>query len=445
MGSISRPTVRNLTLAIAAASAGFVSTANASMGNIGTSYGVMPVDVATAQALSMFNDQVSATYYNPSALTRDERGELTSGILHAEQELRAASAMREGDVLANSPSQHVLIGMKTNLGSLTRFDHPLYLGFVAGVEKYGKEMLAFSSETTEDGQFLQYQKEPLFLNIGGATPIWRGITAGASVRITLEAQAELNAQSTLAGETSQEQLSVNAEPSLKSILSTTIDYGSTFCPDSDCFLDGWETAIAYRAKSAASTTVDSNIVVDQTIEEPGLSLAVTTIDSFQPETLIIGTQYRGNGWRVGGSIEQQNWSELEDEFARDTIKDQGDVAAGNRIEFNDILVPRLGGEYQLSESFALRGGVAWEESPLKSTRNPEVNYLDTDKIIAGIGISAEYKRTRWLAHPVRLDIGYQYQQLQERDFTVVDFSGNEEAVKADGEIHVISGSLTLKF
>ena len=445
MGSISRPTVRNLTLAIAAASTGLVSTANASMGNIGTSYGVMPVDVATAQALSMFNDQVSATYYNPSALTRDERGELTSGILHAEQELRAASAMRDGDVLANSPSQHVLIGMKTNLGSLTRFDHPLYLGFVAGVEKYGKEMLAFSSETTEDGQFLQYQKEPLFLNIGGATPIWRGITAGASVRITLEAKAELNAQSTLAGETSQEQLSVNAEPSLKSILSTTIDYGSTFCPDSDCFLDGWETAIAYRAKSAASTTVDSNIVVDQTIEEPGLSLAVTTIDSFQPETLIIGTQYRGNGWRVGGSIEQQNWSELEDEFARDTIKDQGDVAAGNRIEFNDILVPRLGGEYQLSESFALRGGVAWEESPLKSTRNPEVNYLDTDKIIAGIGISAEYKRTRWLAHPVRLDIGYQYQQLQERDFTVVDFSGNEEAVKADGEIHVISGSLTLKF
>ncbi len=445
MGSNSRPTVRNLTLAIAAASAGLASTASASMGNIGTSYGVMPVDVATAQALSMFNDQVSATYYNPSALTRDERGELTSGILHAEQELRAASAMRDGDVLANSPSQHVLIGMKTNLGSLTRFDHPLYLGFVAGVEKYGKEMLAFSSETTEDGQFLQYQKEPLFLNIGGATPIWRGITAGASVRITLEAKAELNAQSTLAGETSQEQLSVNAEPSLKSILSTTIDYGSTFCPDSDCFLDGWETAIAYRAKSAASTTVDSNIVVDQTIEEPGLSLAVTTIDSFQPETLIIGTQYRGNGWRVGGSIEQQNWSELEDEFARDTIKDQGDVAAGNRIEFNDILVPRLGGEYQLSESFALRGGVAWEESPLKSTRNPEVNYLDTDKIIAGIGISAEYKRTRWLAHPVRLDIGYQYQQLQERDFTVVDFSGNEEAVKADGEIHVISGSLTLKF
>jgi hypothetical protein len=211
--------------------------------------------------------------------------------------------------------------MKTNLGSLTRFGHPIYLGFIAGVEKYGKEMLAFSSETSESGQFLQYGKEPLFLNIGGATPIWRGISAGASVRVTLEATANLDAVSTLGGETSRERLAVNAEPSLKTILGTNIDLGSTFCPESDCFLNGWETALTYRTKSSASTTVDSNIIVTQTIPDPGLSLAVTTIDSFQPETIAIGTQYSGDGWRIGGSIEQQNWSELEDEFSGDSIKD----------------------------------------------------------------------------------------------------------------------------
>lgn len=157
-------------LAVAAVSTTFAFPVNASMGNLGTSYGVMPVDVATAQSLSMFNDQVSATYYNPAYLTKDPRGELTTGLLHAEQELRASGPNRDGDVVSSSPSQHVLIGMKTNLGSLTRFGHPLYLGFIAGVEKYGKEMLAFSSETSETGQFLQYGKEPLFLNLG-AQPV----------------------------------------------------------------------------------------------------------------------------------------------------------------------------------------------------------------------------------------------------------------------------------
>jgi len=285
----------------------------------------------------------------------------------------------------------------------------------------------------------------LFLNIGGATPIWRGISAGASVRVTLEATANLDAVSTLGGETSRERLAVNAEPSLKTILGTNIDLGSTFCPESDCFLNGWETALTYRTKSSASTTVDSNIIVTQTIPDPGLSLAVTTIDSFQPETIAIGTQYSGDGWRIGGSIEQQNWSELEDEFSSDSIKDQGSVASGNRIGFDDILIPRLGAEYQLNKNFAVRGGIAYEESPLKTTRNPELNYLDTDKLVVGLGISATYDRTRLLAYPVRLDLGYQYQQLQERDFTLVDYDGDETSVTADGDIHVFSGSITLKF
>ncbi|KPP99231.1 alkane uptake protein AupA [Marinobacter sp. HL-58] len=441
----SRFSLRATTLAVAAASAGLSLNASASMGNLGTTYGVMPVDVATAQSLSMFNEQVSATYYNPSYLTSDERGELTGGILHAEQELRSSRSDADGDIVSDSPSQHVLIGMKTNLASLTRFKHPIYLGFIAGVEKYGKEMLAFSSETSETGQYLQYGKEPLFLNIGGATPLWRGISGGFSVRVTLEAAAQLDAVSTLGGETSRERLAVNAEPSLKSILGTTVKWGDTLCPESDCFLDGWESAVTYRTKSSASTAVDSNIIVTQTIPDPGLSLAVATIDSFQPETITFGTQYKGDGWRVGGSIEQQNWSELEDEFSGDTIKDQEDVSASNRIGFDDILVPRIGGEYQLNRNFAVRGGLAYEESPLKTTRNPELNYLDTDKIVAGLGISATYERTRLLAYPVRLDLGYQYQQLQDRDFTIVDFDGNEQQATADGDIHVISGSITLKF
>ena len=80
MAFSSRSRSRALSLAIATASVGFSISVNASMGNLGTTYGVMPVDVATAQSLSMFNDQVSATYYNPAYLTKDERGELTAGI-----------------------------------------------------------------------------------------------------------------------------------------------------------------------------------------------------------------------------------------------------------------------------------------------------------------------------------------------------------------------------
>ncbi len=64
--------LRALSFAIATTTAGLSVNAHASMGNLGTSYGVMPIDVGTAQSLSMFNDQVSATYYNPASLTSDQ-------------------------------------------------------------------------------------------------------------------------------------------------------------------------------------------------------------------------------------------------------------------------------------------------------------------------------------------------------------------------------------
>lgn len=423
-------------------------SSQASMGNLGTTYGLMPGDIATAQALSMFNEQASATYYNPSYLTADERGEMTAGILHADQELRAARSGANSDVLSDSPSQHVLLGFKTNLASLTRAERPLYLGLVLGVEKYGKEMLAFKSETSETGQFLQFGREPLFLNVGGAAPLMDGLSVGASARVTLEAAANLQAVSELNGETTQERLSVNAEPSLKEILGATITPAELFC-ESDCFWDGWEMALAYRTKSAASTSVDSNVIVNQTIPDPGLTIAVSTIDSFQPETFALGVQYKGDRWRVGGSVEQQRWSELEDEFASDTIKDQESLSPAERIQFSDIIIPRLGAEYQLNQNFIVSSGIAYEESPLDSTRNQELNYFDTDKAVFGLGLTALYNRTRILSYPVRLDLSYQYQRLLERDFTTVsvDSSGRttDSSVVADGDIHVFSGSITLKF
>lgn len=437
--------IRRLALGVALAGASAVT--HASMGNIGTSYGIFPEDLATAQALSMFNSQVSANYYNPAALVKDERGELTQSIMHAEQELRADRPNMNNDVLSNEPSQSVLLGMKSNIGSLLKSGHPIHLGFIAGVERYGKEMLAFSSEASETGQFMRYGREPLFLSLGAGTTIWRGLSLGVASRITLDAAATLNATSTLGGETQKEQLTVEAEPNIRSILGLTLNWGDTFCPENSCFLDGFESALSFRNSSASSTSVQSNIVVEQTIPDPGLSLGVSTIDSYQPEIYAFGTQYKGDGWRAGFTVEQRNWSGLENELENDTIKDQVDASGGTplKAEFQDTVVPRIGGELDLTSHFKLLGGLAYEESPLESTRTPKLNYIDNDRIIAGLGLSATYERTRFLRYPVRFDIGYQYQQLQERDFTIEDSNGNTQPITADGEIHVVSGSITLKF
>ncbi|EDX88551.1 hypothetical protein ADG881_653 [Alcanivorax sp. DG881] len=453
-------TIRKLLPAVLAGiGAVSVSPVMASMGNIGTTYGVLPSDLASAQALSMFNSQVSATYYNPAYLAKDSRGELTTGLLHADHELRASSVgggsapLRDGDILQDSPSQQVLLGMKTDLTSLTKYDHPLYFGFMLGVEKYGEEMLAFNSQTSTSGQYFEYGRQPLFLNLGGGTQIWRGLDMGLSARITLHSEAELVATSTLAGETSYETLNVSAKPSIRPIFGLNMDWGESFCGEGDsCWFNGLETAFSYRGYSNTNTTVDSTITIPGTVLDPGINLAITTIDSYQPNIYAAGLAYGRERWRVGVTLEMQEWSSLEEELEGDTIKDQAVNTGGAPYElrFKDIVVPRIGGEFNINDTYKLTGGVAFSESPLDSNASLEVNYLDADKMILGLGLTAEYKSVPVLAYPVRFDLAYQYQQLDSREFDLYDrrspsFPQSYETVEAEGDVHVFSGSITLKF
>lgn len=421
----------------------------AAMGNIATTYGLLPSDIASAQALSLFNPDVSAVYYNPAYLTADPRGELSSGLLYADSSIQAESQggsnplIRQGDDLPIDPSRQVLIGMKTNLSSLTKVEHPLYLGVMIGVEKYGQEMLGFQSSTSLQGQYMEYGQQPLFLAIGGGTNIWRGIDAGATLRVTLHANATLKAQSDLAGNTQYEQLGVNAKPVLRPIVGVNIDWGKTLCPDGGCWLQNWETAFAYKAYSNTQTKVDANAVIPGTIPPPGLTLAINTLDAFQPNIYSLGILYKGERFRAGLTGEWQQWSKLTDEFRDDTIRNQANM------QFKDILIPRLGAEFKLGETYTLTTGVAFVPAPLESQTSLDVNYLDNDHYVFGLGARAEFKDPWVFAFPIRLDFGYQMHLLKERDFTLTSSQFNNgapyETIRTSGTVNVFVGSFTLKF
>jgi len=436
----------------------YSGAAFATMGNLATTYGILPSDIASAQALSMFSDQASAVYYNPAGLAKDSRGELTAGLLHADHNLKAISQggdaplTRPSNVILDKPSQHLLLGMKTNLSSMTKVDHPLYLGVMIAVEKYGNEMMAFSSGTSAQGQYLEYGRQPLFMNLGFGTKLWRGINAGASLRVTLHAEAKLIASSELDGSSSHEDMDVSAVPSMKPIVGVSMDWGETLCPQGACWYEGLETAFSYRAKSNTHTVVDSIITIDGMLPDPGMNLRILTLDSYQPAITSLGLGYKTDKWRVGASIEHQAWSKLGNELKKDTLADQAVEPAGDRegLKFRDTVIPRIGGSYKITDNFSLTGGVAFSPTPLKTRDSLDLNLLDGDKTIVGFGITAEYPKTRYLAFPVRFDLAYQYQGMKKESFNLFSSRNDQgntsyETVKTDGDVHIVAGSMTLKF
>jgi long-subunit fatty acid transport protein len=425
------------------------TTGFAAMGTVASSYGILPGDVASAQALSLFNADVSSVYYNPAALAADPRGELTLGTLVAEHRIEATSLggsapmNRQGDLLPVDESEQTLIGMKTNLSSMTKVGHPLYFGIMIGVEKIGREMMAFQSGTSTQGQYVRYGRQPLFLTAGGATRLVRGIDGGLAFRVTLNADATLSGYSDLAGNTQYEELQVSAKPKLTLIVGGSIAWGELLCPDSACTLKNWQSAVSWRAASKAKTNVNANVVIPGTIPPPGLNLVLGTLDSYQPEALAVGLEYKGEKFRAGITAEWQQWSQLDSEFADDTVRNQAN------LRFADTLVPRLGGQYRLDDTYTLTAGLAFEPAVLESDRSLDVNYLDNDRYIVGVGASALFRQPWIFAHDVRLDVGYQLHLLQERSFQLTSSQSGGgapyETLETGGHVHVLAGSLTLKF
>jgi hypothetical protein len=428
----------------------------AGAGDAASTYGLGPVNAGSAQALSAFEPGAWALYYNPAAMARSPEGELTTVLQYGDQELRARSlggsdpVTRENDVLSDSSSELVLLGIKTRIGGASESDtgRPMYLGINVGVDEYTSNILPFQANTSEEGQFLRYESQPLYLAFGGAVrDLVRGIDAGFSARLSLAAQARLEAVSDLAGNTDSEKLSLEGEPSLSPALGLNIRASSLFCGSSPCMpfgLDGLEAALFWRDATDYEVSVDANVVIPGVIPEPGLDLMLNTIDSFQPEVFGGGFLFPVGKFELVASVEQQKWSELEDRFSGDTVRNQAE------LRFRDTVVPRVGARFQWSDRLRVFGGLAWEDSPLKSSRSQDVNYLDSDKVVLGVGGDYRIKSAPIINAPLVLSLAYQYQELDEREFELTSINSPSdpapyETVRADGEIQVISLSASVKF
>lgn len=410
--------------------------AGAATGNTATLYGLSPTDVESAQALSMFTKEGSAAFYNPAYLANQGGTELSLGSLYADWKLKT-----DGDTLQNGDSDQLLLNLSTDLSGAFRGDHPVGLGLVLATEDSGQRTLDFETRTARDeGQFLQFGAETLFLSVGLGTKVWRGIDIGTSFNFSLNTEADLdfvleNGQ----GTTSEETIDVNTDLDVSNNFALTVDWGETLCPESGCWMDGLETAFSYREKSQDQTVIEAD--ARDLLPQP-LPVFFATVDSFQPTTLALGQTVRLGRWRLALTGEYQKWGDLEGELQRDTVQRVADA------EFEDVLVPRGALEYELNDYLSFTGGLAYRESPLESKRNPDMNFLDSDRLIVGFGTSLEFTDPYVLANPVQFDLAYQFHHLQNREFdlTTRQMPNNpSDTVSADGSAHALMGKVRLRF
>ncbi|HKL20237.1 MAG TPA: outer membrane protein transport protein, partial [Tichowtungia sp.] len=107
--------------------------------------------------------------------------------------------------------------------------------------------------------------------------------------------------------------------------------------------------------------------------------------------------------------------------------------------WKDVWSIRAGGEYELNESWVVRGGYVWDESPVDDqSRAPELPGSSRHMLMTGLG---------WKGEQLGVDLAYSF--LWAEDATtganVVAATGGATAGSYSTETHLIALSLSYEF
>ncbi len=192
------------------------------------------------------------------------------------------------------------------------------------------------------------------------------------------------------------------------------------------------------------TTLDISGKLDITIDATGTSAPTypvnVTVDVDLPATAALALSYQPDStWTLNVDLDWTGWSA----YKELNIKSASSGATLLLVpkNYDDTIAYRVGGEYVVSDTWALRGGFLIDSSPVPvATYDPRLP--DGDRW--GVSFGAGYDGDAW-----DLDLAYMYVKVKEEniDNAITDGFGIGQTVdgKYEGSVNLVGVSLTRAF
>src|SRR5262245_7164062 len=186
----------------------------------------------------------------------------------------------------------------------------------------------------------------------------------------------------------------------------------------------WEplpgTAIGVGYRSTVGVDVEGGFRRGASVGPGGLVPAVSTeaeASLMLPEQVTASfRQAVGPNWTVLGTVEWKNWSRLDN--VRATSADcPGGVCEVLNLNYRDGWLFSLGAEYAYSPALLLRGGVAYEVSPIED-RTRDISLPDSNRVFLSTGASYKY------SEQIIVDFGYTHIFFEDADFCIGSGGGS---------------------
>ncbi len=163
--------------------------------------------------------------------------------------------------------------------------------------------------------------------------------------------------------------------------------------------------------------------LDAHIEIPALNLhmevGLAVMDFYVPEMYSFGAAYTLDDLTVSFDLEFQNWSGYKVSKLKESFWADKNLSIP---AFDDIVVPKVGLLYKISDNLDLLAGYYYRETfvPDEANTGP-YNFLDNDTHVLSFGAELTVEPFAGFVHPIKLSFGAVYQSLEDRD-VVKDYS-----------------------
>jgi long-chain fatty acid transport protein len=189
---------------------------------------------------------------------------------------------------------------------------------------------------------------------------------------------------------------------------------------------GWNVGVLFQPVPATKigvayrSTMEYNLNGTTTVTSPsgatvGAASGDTNADVTLPDSFSISlAQKLGDTWEFLADATFTRWSEIN---SIDIINStNGQLRDRLVLDFDDSWRYSIGANYQLNESWKLKGGLALDETPVKGATSRSVRLPDNDRTWVSFGAQVTMKKMH------RLDFGYSHLFIKDAD---IDFTKSQ--------------------
>ncbi len=390
-------------------------------GNTFDTFGYKSRATAMGCAYTAMGDELTATYYNPAALTEAERMRAETGYLMAIPDLDFEVNGSPGKLPKVDETKGISLGVAVPLG-----------------EAYGRWVFGFGlhipQELAERTRF-HPPPEPYFLDystrtqalivlpaMGFSPEALPELSVGLGISILLDSEGKINSPSD------------QVDPDGIALTRSDLDMHPTIAIHAGLLyklMENLRVGLAFRNELVI------DIDTETSIPDANTDISMDAATLFSPRQIALGVAYDlMEKLTVAADLTWIDWSEYKPPFAIVEGVVLGVPKKSKNIDpdFKDTFNPKLGAEYHLYDFLDLRAGYSFEPSPVPDeTLKGTSNILDSHTHIfsGGFGLYLGELCDIPFLRILRIDSHFQFIYLTERNVvkdTVLMFEGEPSGV-----------------